>query len=184
MSKRMNNVKYEKGIVMPIVKPLPIEKIDKELSWWKKIWAKFKRKFVYRRKWILIEDYVLYIPWLDKWLFVPKQFIFDFASVPKLLHSIYGSTNLLLFGSVPHDFGYRYAGLLFINPINNETYFERWKKSDLDKLFNELNKWETGLSKGTFGAYAMLRLVGFTGWKENRKKNLRIYEDFPNYLEI
>jgi hypothetical protein len=79
---------------------------------------------LYKREWNLVEDYVFYVPWLNQWIIIPHNFKFDFASVPKILNGIYGATDLLLYGSLAHDFGYRYSGILFIDPDTNNTYAE------------------------------------------------------------
>jgi len=180
----LKDIKYKKGIVMPIVQPIPIVKLPEESSWWNRFKSKFKRKFLYKRKWDLIDDYIFYVPWLDKWIMIPKSFKFDFASVPKILNGIYGSTGLLLYGSLVHDFGYKYSAILFIDPDTNNTYVETWSKSELDQLFNQLNEYETNMKFGTDSAYFGLVLFGSGSWDRHRKNNCQLYKDYENYYEI
>lgn len=167
--------KLTKEVLFPVVQAIPSNYKNRGF---------FKRLFyfiTYRRKFKVLSDYCLYIPSLDAWLFIPKGFIYDGASVPKILNGVFSPTGMLLLGAAPHDFGYRYEGLMFVKVVDNvgELYYKAYSKEELDALFNELNALESGMKKASKTATFVLSLVGFTGWIENRRKNCNLHADFP-----
>lgn len=142
----------------------------------------FKRLFnfiTYRRKFTVRQDYALWCPYLDQYIFVPDCFIFDGASVPKILNGVYSSTGMLLLGALPHDFGYKYNGLFHVNLETGELFFVLYSKSELDKIFNSLNAYESGMETASNVATGTLSLLGYFAWKKHRKTNSNLYEDFP-----
>jgi len=166
------NIKDQSGdIHCPIMQAVPT-KIEN--NWFLEIF-KF---FMFRRKWKIREDYCLWVPELARWIFIPAYFIFDGASVPKLLNGIYSPTGMLLLGAVPHDFGYRYKGLFHIDH-NGKIYFVEYSKKQLDHIFEILNTYESGMAKASYLATKLLGVVGYLGWWGNRKKNKVLMEDFP-----
>lgn len=145
-------------------------------SWWKKIW-----KFAtYKRHYELMHDYVLYIPILDKYLFVPSGFLYDNASVPKVLSSFFNADGMLLLGALPHDFGYRYECLVFVDMVDGHLYIDPYTKKELDALFKYLCGYESGFKKASGMASFGLRLFGGFGWRSNRKRFNSLPKDFPS----
>ncbi len=137
---------------MPVVEPLPLDLTG--LKWWQKltIWL------TYRRQWRLVQDYEFWCPIIDDWCRIPAGFIFDFASVPKLLYSILNPTGLLLAGSVPHDFIYRHGGLWTCsNP--GEDCFVRITRKRADRIFLAIGEM-IGAGWAYKSAWLMLRLFG------------------------
>jgi len=132
----------------------------------------------YRRKFKIQEDYVLWVPSIAKWIFIPAFFIFDGASVPKILNNLYSPTGMLLLGAAPHDFGYRYKGLLYVDYLGN-LEFKTHTKDELDEIFNNLCAYESGMPKASKVATYTLTAFGFLGWNENRKNECSLQEDFP-----
>lgn len=158
-------------IHFPIIRALPAVK---KKSFFKRIF-----NFVtYRRKWEICKDYCLWVPSLSSWIFLPERFVFDGASIPKLLNNIFSPTGMLLFGAAPHDFGYRYEGLIQIDHEGN-LQFISYSKKELDNIFKHLCAYESGMNKASSVATATLRVAGFVGWKENRKANCVLRDDFP-----
>jgi len=142
----------------------------------------FQRVFhfmTYKRKFEVMQEYILWIPYLDSWCFVPSTFIFDGASVPKILNSIFNPTGMLLLGALPHDFGYRYKGLMLVNCDTRELNFAPFSKRQLDEIFHNLNSWESGLPAASKVATGVLKLFGFVGWRQNRKRAAVLKKDFP-----
>lgn len=144
-------------------------------NWYQKIF-KF---FTYRRWFEIKKNYILWVPILNRYIFIPNGFLYDLASVPKLLNSIYNSNGMLLLGALPHDFGYRYQCLVLVDEITGELYFRSFNKKELDEVFESLCAWESEFYKASKVAKIGLSLAGFIGWKENRKKNCILREDFP-----
>ena len=137
-------------------------------------------KFVtFKRNYEVMEDYLLYIPSLNKWLFIPAGFKYDNASVPKVLNGLYNADGMLLLGSLPHDFGYRYECLVFVNPLDLSLYIEPYTKEQLDHLFKYLCAYESEFPKASGIAGFGLQLFGFLGWKSNRKNYKSLPDDFP-----
>ena len=164
--------KINKSVHFPIVSAVPDIQV---LTLYKNI-IEF---LTYRRTWKLQRDYVIWCDYLKEYIFIPKNFIFDGASVPKALYSFLSPNGILLLGACPHDFGYRYKGLIHIDN-NGYLYYKRYSKSELDKMFRSMCKKESSLGAAVNIAYIGLFLFGFTGWLEARKNNCDLNKDFPN----
>lgn len=160
---------------MPIIQPIGINAYRKNLSWWKR-WLTYI--FPYR-DWKIIEDYYLYIPFLKVYLKIPKGFIFDGASIPKIFWPFLSPTGILFLASLFHDFGYRNKYLLFDN--GTKLYVDVLDKQKcFDKLFYDIAKWENSIDVPKiiiiyrliliFIAYQILRMVGKIAYKA-RKTN-------------
>ncbi len=165
--------KLIKDIHFPIIQA--VHEPPVKMNWWKR----FKRFMSYRRKWQVKEDYIIWSPFLKHYVFIPKNFVFDGASVPKMLNSVYAPNGVLLLGACPHDFGYRYAGLVLVYPVVNLLFFKPLTKKELDAVFQDFCAMESGMQQASSVATFGLRVAGFTGWNSNRKLNLELTNDFP-----
>lgn len=144
------------------------------------LWSRFTSFITYRRKFMVIEDYVLYVPSLEKHIFVPKTFVFDGASVPKILNGIFSPNGMLLLGACPHDFGYRYQGLIVVERSTGLLEFESFTKKQLDSIFKDLCEWESGMPIASSTATTALSLFGFMAWKSNKKIPRNVSSDYPD----
>lgn len=160
----------------PVIQALPTVIED---SFFKEMW----NFLTYRRKWKVKEDYCLWVPAIARWVFVPKYFIFDGASVPKALYGLFSPNGMLLLGALPHDFGYRYQGLLHVDH-KGYLFFQSYTKNELDSIFCDLCIFESGMDKMATGATLTLSVCGFLGWKENRKRNAVLMDDFPELFTL
>lgn len=162
-----------KGIHFPIVQAIytPTPK----RSWWQKL----KNFITYRRKFKVREDYILWVPSLSRFIFVPEYFVYDGASVPKILNGLFNPTGMLLLGALPHDFGYRYNGLFFVNPVTREIQFSAFSKKQLDIIFKDLCIHESKMKAASYVATFTLSFAGFMSWNEHRKNNRTPQADFP-----
>jgi len=169
--KRINLNSCSNELHFPITQALPTEIVT---GFFKRVWnfSTYKRKFKVRK------DYCLYVPSISKWIFIPKYFVFDGASVPKFLNWLYNPTGMLLLGATPHDFGYRYKGLIHIDH-KGKLNFVSYTKKELDKIFGNLCSYESGMPTASNVATKTLGFVGFIGWKQNRKINHVLEKDFP-----
>lgn len=145
----------------------------------KGFFRKMKLFFTFRRKFYVLEDYIVWSEYLQEWIFIPANFIFDGASVPKILNSLYQSTGMLFFGASVHDFGYRYKLLIHVDKITGSVFLRKYTKKELDKIFDHLCTFESGLPTASKGATLGLTLFGWLGWNENRKNEKSLYRDFP-----
>lgn len=163
--------KLNKGIHFPIIQGVPDDKK-------RNIFSKIFKFLTFRRKWKLKRDYILWCEYLKEYIFVPKGFVFDGASVPKALHSFLGPNGILLLGACPHDEGYRYRGLIHVRE-DRTLLFKPYTKHELDKIFFHLCKKESSL--GIISAIATLALIlfGWTGWLQARNNNNILTDDFP-----
>jgi hypothetical protein len=157
-----NKTKADFEVPMPILRPVRI--VTTGMSWWQRARVHFKS-----RNWEVYEDYTLYIPWLDIYLFIPKGFIFDGASVPRILWPLLNPTGILLIGSIFHDFGYGHNYLLDreLNKIYNEE-----DQAFFDDLFRDINIHVNGIHTMNNLAYDALYLFGRFAWKKCRKEEL------------
>lgn len=165
--KQINSISIKKN--MPVVKPIPID--TKNINFFKKYWRSFQP-----RKWELIKDFI--IPIKYNCVIIPKGFVFDFASIPRALWGIMSPTGILLSGSVPHDFGYRYKGLLIKTP-NQKIYFEEMKKSEIDDVFYTISKKVNDMTALPWIAEKMVNTFGWIAWHQNRKEKLNVFNSFP-----
>ncbi len=172
--KILDTSEFTKEIHFPTVQA--IYKKPPKRTWYQKI-----LKFLTYRRWFEVQnDYVLWIPLLDSYIFIPASFVFDGASVPKVLNGLFNTNGILLLGALPHDFGYRYNGLLRIAEETGSLYFKKFSKNELDRIFGNLCAWESEFPKASFVAEKTLSLFGFLGWKENRNANNILSDDFPS----
>lgn len=149
-------------IKYPILKPVPIK--TKGLSKWKQIWI-WLTSF---RKWEVVEDYYLYVPWYNITLFIPKGFIFDGASIPRVLWPLLSPTGILFIPGLIHDYGYRYN---YLRDENNNIIFKGLGQKFFDRLFSKLGAYINGMPVLDKTAYYALRLFGRFAWNEHRKND-------------
>jgi len=170
-----NNWEFSKKLHFPTVRAIPM----KDVPWYKR----FVSSLLHLREWEIMEDYIIWSEYLQAYLFIPKGFIYDGASVPKILHSIYSSIGVLFLGSGPHDLGYRYGGLLLIDTSGVLT-FREYTKKELDRVFHHLCILENHLVAVSTIATSVLHVFGWFTWNSYRQKGLDIYKDFPDLLIV
>ncbi|MCK5016983.1 MAG: DUF1353 domain-containing protein [Candidatus Peribacteraceae bacterium] len=167
---------YTKGIPMPIMIPLPIP-IPKKVNWWN-LWGHIKNIGVRAqpRKWRIEKDYILYIPWLKRYVCVPKGFVFDGASVPRIFWPIMSPTGLMLIAGLFHDVGYRYDCWFDVkhNPI-----YVGFGKTFFDGQIKEMGEWINDTVIIPYICWAGLFIGGCFTWTTRRKENRIASDDFP-----
>jgi len=119
-------------ITFPIIRPVPIK--TRGLFFWDKI----KAWLFTTRKWEVVEDYYLHIPWFNLTIKIPKGFIFDGASIPRILWPFLSPTGILFIPGIVHDYGYKYNRLL---DENGNFLFVGGGQKFFDKLFGKLGKY-------------------------------------------
>ncbi len=175
----LDTVNFTKEIHFPISRA--VYKVPPKRNWYQKL-----IKFLTYRRWSeVMVDYVLWVPLLNSYIFVPVSFLSDGASVPKALNGLFSTNGMLLLGALPHDFGYRYKCLILVSEMTGELYIKTFTKSELDEIFESLCAWESGFKKASNIAKKTLSVAGYIGWRENRKANNNLYADFPGlFAEI
>ena len=161
---------------MPNLKPVPLicgsnSRLKQLLFWFKS-----------SRKWKFGQDYVIYYQKENKYIYIPKGFCIDGASVPKILSNIYSSISILFLGAIPHDFGYKYNGLLILNTNTKQLHLETYTRETLDIIFRDINIQFNNLPYITQYAYLALKTFGFFAWDNHRKINSLFSDDYLEYL--
>lgn len=164
---------FTKELHLPVVQGV-LE--TKEISFWKRV----KRFFSFRRKFEVKENYFLWCEELRAFIFIPKTFVYDGASVPKQLGFLYSSTGVLYLGAGPHDLGFMYGGLLLVDEYTGELYFEEFNQQELDDLFRNLCTAETGMKFATSLARTAVSWGAKGIWNKYRKQNKTPEQDFPH----
>jgi len=158
-------------ICLPKVQGLPIATRNK--TWIHKVIAWLFES----RNYQLTEDYIITIPWMNVQILIPRGFIFDGASVPRIFWSILDPLGILYIPSIIHDFGYRYNALL---NQDREIIFTGAGKMFFDDLFRKVAVEVNELPIIDTVSWAALFSFGWLPWNNNRKENLQVDKDFPN----
>lgn len=143
----------------PVLKPLPLLN-QTGAGYFKRL----KQLFI-RRNYILVEDFFLYTELLDGWLYIPRNFVYDNASIPFWLRGFSSPDGPLLFGSIPHDFGCRFGCVLFASYNGGPFEVRDLEKEDIDKLFRTLNDRQNELYIFNSLAYCAVRIGGFFSYR-------------------
>lgn len=166
-----------KKILMPAMRPVPIK--TKGLIWYKALWV----WLTCFRKWEILEDWYFQMPIINIWYMIPNGFIFDGASIPRILWIVFSPVGILFIPGLLHDFVYRY-GFLFavmtpdpemdLTPVPLEC--TRW---EADELFKEVAIIVNGFEYLNWLPYMALVFFGWPTWNEHRKNDRDVYADFP-----
>jgi len=91
-----------------------------------------------RPTFIIVQDYYTYVPSLNKWVFLPYNFVYDYASVPKFFGFLLSPTGILAYGSGPHDFGFRFGGLMLSDGPSDPYEFYVMNQKEIDTVLRSL----------------------------------------------
>jgi hypothetical protein len=119
-------------------------------------------------------DYTLYLPWLNTTILIPKGFIFDGASVPRVFWPILDPVGILLIGSIFHDFGYVYGFLL---DEQHNKVFNNASRAFVDRQIRDINTYINGTFILNEIAWVVLRLFGGFVWAKYRKCERDVFKD-------
>ena len=150
---------------MPQVVPVPIKTKDEPT------WTQIKRWITSIRKWKLVEDWEYKLPNDGPTVVIPKGFIFDGASIPKVLWGVLSPTGLLFIPGLIHDFGYRYDYLWALDSSGSVyKYDENSGQVHWDLLFREVGMEVNGMAIIDKIAWFTLVIFGGWAWEDNRKR--------------
>ncbi|PHS72817.1 MAG: hypothetical protein COB22_04300 [Cycloclasticus sp.] len=150
---------------MPTLIPVPIE--TKGQGFFKTLWIWLKST----REWRFGSDWEFYLPATNLTYVIPKDFVFDGASVPKRLRSYLSPVGLLLVPGIIHDFAYRYDYVWIRKPDGSvEKLNEGIGRKFWDELFFIVGNHVNGVFIINFLAWFALTLGGWMAWNSNRKK--------------
>lgn len=127
------------------------------------------------RRWELTADWH-YSKWNNSMIIIPKGFIFNGASIPKMFSSVFASTGILFLASLVHCHLYQYRWIWVIKrdadgefyPLNKERFYIN--KSLADDIFKEIALISyPDYSKSIWVAKKALTLGGGSAWNACRK---------------
>ena len=137
---------------MPILKPLPFPKGRGYTS----------TLFTYTRQWMVMEDYQIVLSDFLT-IFIPRGFIFDGASIPKMFRGLLSPVGILLIAAIAHDYAYRYhcvmVGRYGLHP--EKQYVSKY---EADHLFLRIANLTNGLPCLNMIAYLAVRQYGIGAW--------------------
>lgn len=170
---------FLKGFDLPLMKPVPLP-IPEPVAWWN-IWGKIKNLFqrAQPRRWEIMEDYSFYVPWLNTTIWIPKGFIFDGASIPRLLWPFMAPTGVMFIAGLFHDFGYRYNSWA---DENNEPIYHGAGKEFFDDQIERMGTYINDITVIPNVCWFGLVIGGWKTWNTRRKENAQVQEDFPSKI--
>ncbi len=161
---------------MPLLRPVPIP-TPVPVPWYD---IKGKMELLsYRmetRSWRIETDYLFFIPWLNVEVCIPGGFIFDGASIPRILWSMMAPTGIMFITGLFHDFGYRYDCWL---DRNYKPLFVGAGQSFFDDNFKKIGIYTNDAQFLSNTAGMTLQAFGFIVWNERRKEGNHVDIDFP-----
>lgn len=121
------------AVEFPLTRKLPL--VNKNDNTGKQIWDWLTK----RSKYLLVKDDFVYIPMLNAWSFIPRNFVYDNASIPRVFGFVLRPDGILSYGALPHDFGYRFGGLMLSAGPAYPYQFVELSKKTIDQVFKDLN---------------------------------------------
>lgn len=134
-----------------------------------------------QRLWVITEDFIFWSAYLHCWVKIPKGFVFDGASIPKMLQFVINPTDAVLFGAVIHDFIYRFQQMI----ICTDEDYGRWalgdnlKRRQADELIKEISLQYDNVEYAAYICYYVLLPFGEFAWKRARKRNFKLTTAYP-----
>lgn len=145
---------------MPILRPLPVRKRGE------------------RRRYEVMEDWECDLLGRGFTFIIPKGFIFDGASIPRLFWNMLSPSGYLFLAGLLHDFIYKYEFAYVFSSIESldgkgRRVIQRWfNQKEADEKFEMLaDKICVGAYIFTKTAYITLRAFGWAAWNEHRENN-------------
>jgi len=141
------------AIDLPVVKPILLINLKHSL---------FKRIYTFltqRPRFIVKEDYFCYVKTIGAYIWIPANFVYDFASVPKFIPFIH-PVGILAYPALPHDCMYRFGCLLLSEGPGHSFVPVNFSRRRADKIFLDLAKETNGLNVICSASTAFIRLFG------------------------
>ncbi|MCG8337952.1 MAG: DUF1353 domain-containing protein [Proteobacteria bacterium] len=149
---------------MPKVQPIPIETKGHFIL--VRIW----RWITSIRNWELLEDWEYDLPGNDPTIIIPKGFVFNGASVPRIFWSILSPTGLLFIPGLVHDYAYSYDCLWALDS-SGKVY--KWKEGSgrlfWDSIFRKVAIDVNGMTFIDILVWLGLVMFGWWGWFRTKR---------------
>lgn len=159
---------------MPILRPVRIPTGDSSISKWAKIkiWLFQARKFELMEDWHFTWDFE---PATPTRIIIKEGFVFDGASIPRVLWFILNPFGILLIPGLLHDWFYKYNSFTTRRTLPDQSQAEvlmfvgRGQKF-ADKFFRDVAIKVNGMKILNYISYCALRCCGSAAWNKHRKK--------------
>ncbi len=123
------------------------------------------------RRWMLIEDWEYLLGTIR--IFIPKGFVFDGASIPKLFTAVYAPTGYLFIAALVHDYCYKHAGYREIFEGLEGSFFIAVDRRRADMIFRKIALVEYPNHQiKTWVAFKALRTGGWVAWDAHRRQDI------------
>jgi hypothetical protein len=139
---------------MPILRPLPFPIGT----------GYIKTLFTYTRQWEIMEDYRVFLPELGA-ILIPKGFVFDGASIPKMFRGFLSPVGILLIAAIAHDYAYQHHYIL-LRGYGTRPEKIYMSKIEADRLFLRIADFTNGLPWLNRIAYLAVRRYGIRAWSK------------------
>jgi hypothetical protein len=150
---------------MPILQPVPIPTKNRKLLMRILVW------FFDIRKWIVVENWSFVLENGNE-ITIPKNFVFDGASIPRLFWFLLSPVGLLLIPGLIHDYGYKYNQLWQKDEsVGYIPYMPEAGKKKWDDLFKFVALEVNGFSFINSIAWLGVKFGGYFAWKKHRREN-------------
>lgn len=146
------------GIDFPTVKRL--QHVNPNDGYFKRVWTMLTK----RPKYIIREDYFCWIPQADAWMWLPKNFVYDFASIPRIM-PIITPMGIFAYPASPHDCIYRFRTLLLSKGPGEKFVPVFFTRKEADLIFQHLANKASSMEILSFIATGMLRVFGGVNYK-------------------
>jgi Protein of unknown function (DUF1353) len=120
--------------------------------------------FVGGRNWKLEADF--WFPDKGRIITVPKGFLFDLSSVPRLLWWLVAPFDLSVVAPLIHDFLYRYGGK---PPAGSVEPPHDYPRAEVDGVFRRIMEAEGVAAWRRVLGYAAVRVFGRWAWRKDQK---------------
>ena len=144
---------------MPLIQPMPIPTRGKSI--FRAIWI----WMMHSRKWSVAEDWDFTINGEN--FFIPKDFIFDGASIPRIFWVLLNPIGLLLIPGLIHDYAYMFSKLKFKTGEDGP----KMTQSECDMTFREVAIAVNGFKVINWFAWFMLFCFGGFAYRKHRRRN-------------
>jgi hypothetical protein len=139
---------------MPTLKPLPFPKGR----------GYFFALFTYTPRWMVMEDYQIALSDFVT-ILIPRGFIFDGASIPKMFRGLLSPVGILLVAAIAHDYAYQYHYIM-VKRYSLCPEKQHVSKHEADRLFLRIANQTNGLPWLNRIAYLAVRDYGINAWSK------------------
>lgn len=138
----------------------PLSIINRDDSYFKRLWCFLTKRPEFQQT----EDYITYLDYFGYYMWSPTNFVYDFASIPKFVPFI-NPAGVFAYPALPHDFIYRFGGLLLTKYVDEPFIFYPLDRKKADSMFFHTSEIVNGLHGLDHIATGVLRVAGFSSYK-------------------